>query len=256
MRCRPLLLALVLALGCDMPDRSTLAEKPADKPATPAEKPADKPAEKPVEGKKTALNKKNTLFMEILPGDKRRVQIEAEVCLREGDLELLMCKKDSKEHEAIFHADVDAREIHMALLAAKAKPGSVVKYTQDGKVFPPTGTKIKITLRYEKKPGEVATVDAKEWVRNKRDGKPLAYDWVFAGSEFWQDPEDPKKPPYYMANGGDVITVSNFPDAMLDLPINSPKDNSILAFEAWTERIPPLKTKITLILEPVLDEKK
>src|SRR5262249_50783423 len=142
-----------------------LAAKPRDKPA---ETPAEKPAEKPVEGKKTALNKQNTLFMEILPGDKRRVHIEAEVCLREGPLELLMCRKETKEHESILHAHVDARDIHTALLVAKAKPGSVVKYTQDGKIFPPTGTKIKISLRYEKKPGEVVTIDAKEWVRNMK----------------------------------------------------------------------------------------
>jgi hypothetical protein len=267
MRARLLFAALLLAPGCDVPDKpatqgdkpTQLAAKPADKPAEnppPATKPSEKPAEKPVEGKKTALNKQSTLFMEIQPGDKRRILIESTVCLREGALELLMCRRETKEHESILHAEIDAREIHMALLAAKAKPGSVVKYTEDGKIFPPTGTKIKITLRYERKPGEFATVDAKEWVRNLKTKKALEYDWVFAGSQFWQDPEDAKKPPYYLANGGDVITVSNFPDAMLDLPINSPKDNSDLAFEAWTERIPPVGTKVTMILEPVLEEKK
>ena len=55
---------------------------------------------------------------------------------------------------------------------------------------------------------------------------------------------------------GILCCAENFPDAMLDLPINSPKDNSDLAFEAWTERIPPVGTKVTMILEPVLDEKK
>jgi hypothetical protein len=258
------LLATLLIVGCDNPEKPAAttperaAEKPAEKQAEqPAERPAEQPAEKPKPaGEVTALNPQKTLFLERLPGDKRRILIEAEVCLREGPLELLMCKNNSKEHESIFHSDADASQIHATLMVCKAKPGTVVKYTQDGKVFPPTGTKVKISVRYEKKPGEIVTVDAKEWVRNMKTHKALDIDWVFAGSEFWKDPEDAKKPPYYLANAGDVITVSNFPDAMLDLPINSPKDNSDLAFEAWTERIPPLKTKVTLILEPVLEEKK
>ena len=59
-----------------------------------------------------------------------------------------------------------------------------------------------------------------------------------------------------MANGGDVICVSNFEDAMLDLPINSSKNNDELAFEAFTERIPPIGTPVTVILEPVLEKNK
>lgn len=243
------LLAPLLVLGCEPPEK---VEKPA-----PADKPAEKPAEKPkVAGTKKALNEQKTLFVETLPGDKRRVLIEASVCLREGPLELLMCKKDTKEHEAIVHADVDAAQVHAALIFCKAEPGSVVKYTKDGRIFPPTGTKIKISFQYEKKAGEVVTVDAKQWVRNMKSHKPLEIDWVFAGSQFFKNPDDPKKPPFYLANGGDMIAISNFTEAMLDLPIASPKDNIDLAFEAWTERIPERGTKVTVILEPVVDEKK
>jgi hypothetical protein len=39
---------------------------------------------------------------------------------------------------------------------------------------------------------------------------------------------------------------------MLDLPINSSKDNDDLQFEAYTDRIPPLETPVLVILEPVL----
>ena len=69
------------------------------------------------------------------------------------------------------------------------------------------------------------------------------------------DPDNKDRPPFYAANSGDVICVSNFESALLDLPINSPKDNSELNFEAHKERIPPLDTKVTIILEPVPDQK-
>src|SRR6185503_12458623 len=37
-----------------------------------------------------------------------RVGIAAEVCLREGPLEQFLCKKGTKEHEAIVRVDMDA----------------------------------------------------------------------------------------------------------------------------------------------------
>jgi hypothetical protein len=201
---------------------------------------------------------KNVTFERVVDGDHRRVLIDAYVCLREGQLEQLMCRKQTKEHEAILAADVDARIIHTALIAAGAKPGSTVQYKEKGDeviVIPPSGSRIKVTLQYEDK-GKMITVPAQKWVRDCKTKKDLAYDWVFAGSHLFHDPDDKDKPPYYAANAGDVITVANFEGAMLDLPINSSKQNAELAFEANTDRIPPLETKVTIILEPVPDAKK
>jgi hypothetical protein len=183
------------------------------------------------------------------------------VCYREGQLELLMCKYQSKEHESILHGDVDAEEIHALLIVAQAKPGSPVKYLEKPdksvQVVPPTGTRIKVLLQYEKNPGETVTVNARDWIRDVKTRKELAHDWVFAGSILFKDPDDQKKPPYYLANGsGDYISVSNFQDSLMDLPIPSTKDNADLEFECWTDRIPALGTKVLMILEPVLDEDK
>jgi hypothetical protein len=218
-----------------------------DKSAESKEAPA-----KAKEPERKALNKKGTLFLEVMPDGKRRVLIESTVCLREGQLEQLLTRKQTKEHEAILTADVDGEQVHAALLAAGAKAGTTVQYQPTYK--PATGTTIKIMLRYQKD-GKTVTVPAREWVRNAKSRKDLDSDWVFAGSLFVPDPLDKNVPPTYAANGGDLICVSNFPTAMLDLPINSPKDNSDLSFEAHTERIPELKTKVTLVLEPVEDKK-
>src|SRR5262249_22536577 len=158
---------------------------------------------------------------------------------REGPLELLLCRyyvdetgilRQTKEHESILHAEVDAFDIHTVLMVTGAKPGSPVKY-DDMKIIPPTGTKIKIAIQYEKKAGEVETIDAREWSREMPSRQPLAHDWVFAGSAFFKDPDASKKPPYYLANNGDVITIANFADSMLDLPIASTKDNADLAYD-------------------------
>ena len=71
-------------------------------------------------------------------------------------------------------------------------------------------------------------------------------DWVFAGSSFWTDPTDGKE--YYQADGGDLICVSNFPTATLDLPIESSQANDELMFEVFAGRVPPRGTEVDLIL--------
>ena len=76
---------------------------------------------------------------------------------------------------------------------------------------------------------------------------------MFGGSGFWTDERTGER--HYQAQSGDFICVSNFPSAMLDLPIPSTDKDGSLLFEAFTERIPPLGTPVTLILTPKLDKK-
>jgi hypothetical protein len=189
----------------------------------------------------------NNVVVEI-EGKQKRVVVSAYVCLRQGMLEQLLTRKRTKEHEAILAVDADARNIHTALLYAGAQPGSPVKFRP--KFTAPTGGEVKITLQYQEK-GKTVRVPAQQWVRNVKTKKDLDTDWVFAGSVLIPDPIDKKKQPYYGANDGDLICISNFDTAMLDVPFNSPKDNDDLAFEAHTDRIPPLETPVLVILEPV-----
>ncbi len=234
-RTRPWFLSVLLAGIVAIP----ACDPPASKPSS------AQPQAAPAGDVKRAEVGKNIVLE--TQGDRRRVRVAAVVAFREGALELLMCRRNTKEHESILSADIDARQLHAALLATGAKAGSPVKY--EPQYTPATGTKIKVTLEYQKG-GKTVTVPAQEWVRDAKTRKAMAYPWVFAGSVLYPDPEDPKKPPLYAANGGDVICVSNFPDAMLDLPVNSPQEDAERIFEAFTERIPDLGTAVTVILEP------
>jgi hypothetical protein len=193
----------------------------------------------------------DNVYLEI-DGKQKRVLLDAYVCLRQGQLEQLVTRKRTKEHEAILAIDTDVRNVHLALVAAGAEPGSPVKFRP--KFEAPKGDELKITLEYKEK-GKTIRVPAQEWIRNIKSKKDLDTNWVFAGSRFFEDPFDKKKLPYYLANDGDVICISNFETAMLDVPFNSPKDNDDLAFEAHTERIPPLETPVLVILELVPKKK-
>jgi hypothetical protein len=82
----------------------------------------------------------------------------------------------------------------------------------------------------------------------------MTHDWVFAGSGFWTDEETGKR--YYMAEQGDLICVSNFTTATLDVPIESSQSNEGLLFEANPDRIPEAGMPVRLVLKPVLTDDK
>jgi hypothetical protein len=181
------------------------------------------------------------------------VLINAFVCLREGMLEQLLCRAGTKEHESILSAEIDAKLVHAALMAAGAEPGKPVQFRPQ--YAPASGTVIKVSLQYEKG-GKTVIVPAQKWVRTIKTQKELTHNWVFAGSMLFNNSFQPDAPPIYAANDGDVICVANFESAMLDLPIPSSADNDDLDFEAFTERIPPEGTNVIIILEPVVPANK
>lgn len=237
------------------PGRAEIESPPAKTPAKveTTEEAKEEPPEKapPIPEKAKPLNKGKNLFFEK-DGDTRKVHLLAEVCLREGVLEVLLCKQNTKEHESLLHVDADAREIHFALIAAGAQPGTPVKFVP--KYEAATGTKIKVSLTYHHK-GKLVTVPAQQWIKEKKTGKDMPHDWVFAGSKFFKDPERPNAIPYYMANNGEIISLANFPDSMMDLPVKSPKEALDLIYEINTERIPTLKTPVLITFEPIIEKK-
>jgi hypothetical protein len=200
--------------------------------------------------KRVAIGKNVVLEVE---GAKRRVVVKAAVCLREGALEGLLTRKGTKEHEYILSADVDARQVHAALVAAGAKPGAPVQF--DPRYKPARGAVIKVSLRY-RKGGKTVTVPAREWVRDAKRKKDLDLDWVFGGSRLVPNPEGKDKPPVYLANGGDLICLCNMETAMLDVPVKSPKALDARVYEAHSDRIPAQGTAVEVIFEPVPAKKK
>ncbi len=178
---------------------------------------------------------------------KRKVLVaDGVICLTEGQLELFACPKGTKEHESVVSLFTDAMTIHAGLLAIGAESGSPVKY--DPEYAPATGPVVDMYLIWTDKEGKRQQARAQQWVRNVRSKKELDIDWVFAGSAFSVDPDTGEK--YYLANVGDLVCVSNFATATLDLPVKSSQENADLMFEAFKERIPAKGTKIRMVFLP------
>ena len=153
-------------------------------------------------------------------------------------------RKGTKEHEAILATDAVPHLIHAGLLLTGAEPGHPVQFVP--KFEPPTGATIAIELRWLQD-GKVQTPDARQWVKDEKK-TPLARDWVFAGSQLYDDPTTKKQG--YAADEGDLITVANFGSAILDLPIASSANDADRVFITNTEQIPPLGTEVFVALGP------
>ena len=182
---------------------------------------------------------------------KKWVVLDGVVCLREGQLEMFACPRETKEHESIIAVNSKARFVHAALLAVGSRVGHPVKF--EPKYEAATGTVVDIAVLWKDKKGQKQVMRAQDWVRSIRSKKLLPYPWVFGGSGFWTDQMTGKR--HYYGDGGDFICVSNFPSAMLDLPVESSQANSSLTFVANTENIPAMGTPVRLVLMPRIAKK-
>ena len=247
------LMILLGALGIGAPvTAQPAAAQPAEsRPSPAAEAAPDEPAASsgsnsdpaqiiPLDGL-TRLSQEHEVWIDRV---RKRVVVGGEVCLNRGMLEMFACPQGTKEHESIVALNAKAFEIHAALLAIGARPGSTVQYQPDYR--PASGPVIDVTVQWKDDQGRPQSARAQNWIRHVKTGKTMEHDWVFAGSGFWKDTRTGKE--QYLAEGGEVICVSNFGTAMLDLPIKSSQDNTGLLFEAFTDHIPPLKTPIRLVL--------
>lgn len=234
-------LLVALSGGWCPPAMLVAAEPAADPAATDVPSPP-RPAPRP----DRHLELKRLSRTEEVWIDKARkeVVVGGRIVLDRGPIEVFACVEKTKEHEAIVAARSSAKLVHAALLAIGLDPGRPVSF--DPEYVPAKGAKVKVRLRWKDADGTPHDAPAQDWIRNAQTGKPLDADWVFAGSAFWRDPNDGVE--YYQADGGDLICVSNFPTAMLDLPLESSQSNEELLFEAFEGRVPPRDTEVDIIL--------
>ena len=133
-------------------------------PAPPAE-PAPVPTAEQVAAGAVPLNEEGTV---LLDRERKRVLVNAEVCLRRGMLEMLVCLPQTKEHESILKYAGDARTLHAALVAAGLEPGEPVNFSPE--FAPPRGPVLDLTLYWNDADGNPRTADGRTWIRTSTDG--------------------------------------------------------------------------------------
>ena len=178
----------------------------------------------------------------------KQVEVDGEVILREGQLELFAYSKAPapKEHESIVLLRVKPERIFQALGLLGATPGHPTRYFPETKtVRMASGDPIDVLVRY-KAAGQDKMVSACDWMLDARTGKPMGpTHWLFAGSERTEDGA-------FAANSdGTVVTVVDFPSALLSLPQRHSDSDAELWLTANTPAIPVEKSPVCLILRPM-----
>jgi hypothetical protein len=248
--------AVALVLGCYCVARSADEGAKPDDVAAPTEKAPTTDNAKAATEKAAHRSEPPPGMRQLLPdtdlwldAKNKRIVMDGVVCLREGQLEMFACTKGTKEHESVVSVATKAFAVHAGLVAVGAKPGTPVKFEPEYQ--PASGTTVDITAIWTDSKGKVHHDKAQNWVQNVKTKKAMTQNWVFCGSGFWQDNDGNRR---YLADAGDFICVSNFPSAMLDLPVESSQGDHALMFRAFTENIPPRGTKVRLVLTPRLEK--
>ncbi len=118
------------------------------------------------------LNKERTVLADM---QAKKLIVESKVALREGLLEMLLCKSHTKEHESVLAFDGKAYILHAGLVALGIDSGKPVEFEPAYKE--PQGTKLKIELIWKGEDGKEHREDARNWIRyaiHRFFGEPLA----------------------------------------------------------------------------------
>lgn len=196
----------------------------------------------------TRLSKEKDVWFDT---KQKIVVVGGSICLTEGQLEVFACPEGTKEHESVIKLKTSAFLVHVGLLRVGAIPGRPVRFHPEYEVA--EGMIIDLWVFWEDESGKQQRARAQEWVRNAKTKKQLEQDWVFGGSGFWADEETGQR--FYQAEGGELVCLSNFSTATMDLPIESTESNDALLFEPFTERIPNRGTEIRLVFKPRFEKK-
>jgi len=177
-----------------------------------------------------------------------QVEVDAQVILRQGELELLLWAESPtpKGHETILATKTKPSDIYEALGLMGLTPGSPPWFDFEKSVaHAAKGDAIEVRVRYQRdsQPIEHNICD---WVTNKAREAPMERrDWVFCGSRREENGR------FAADFEGTVITVVDFPSSLLSLAESHSESNAELWLVANAERIPEIDTPVTVILRAV-----
>jgi hypothetical protein len=154
--------AICFWAACLFASIASAAEQPAPKPEPKREGPPPSTSEQLEQRLASAapLNPQKTVLLDKPNG---RLYLQTTIALREGLLEMFLCKKQTKEHESILAIDSSAQVVHAGLLAAGATAGRPAKFQPE--FSPPQGDHVEIWVHWKDADGKPQRATAQSWVR-------------------------------------------------------------------------------------------
>ena len=174
---------------------------------------------------------------------RRAVEVQGRVVLREGPIELFACSPRTREYESIIVVDAQPLHIYQAMGLMGLEPGSPIRFDpKRDRWLPPKGQALRLRVRYRRE-SKVHTVPVNQWLSlNDTGSAPDRVPWVFAGSRTGEDGR------FGADRDGTVIAVVDFETALISVGAVHSADNESLWLSARTAAIPPLGTACTLLI--------
>ena len=171
------------------------------------------------------------------------VEVDVEVVLRTGPLELLACSPRTREHESILAVRARPMHIYQAMGLVGMKPGSPTRYDEAQQEWlAPSGDALELRIRIAGA-DSTESIPVENWLLDVTTNRPpKSLDWVFAGSlstpsgRFGADSD------------GTVVCVVDFETALITVAARHSADNDRLWLAANTKAIPPVATTCTLLI--------
>jgi hypothetical protein len=199
------------------------------------------------------------------------VALDGTVVLTRGFLEQLVCTPSTRVHESLIAIDAAPRSVHAALLLVGLEPGAPGRWQEvpDGSGawgvdrVRPTGPRVDVAVEWVDEAGASREVPLLDWVRRvdasgdpdaapaSGDGAALAGHLVFAGSRIRPNTPSMGEGEHYVADlTGSVVGLVTFGDEVIayDEVIADKVDVDPAAWVAWTERMPPEGTRVTVLI--------
>jgi hypothetical protein len=199
--------------------------------------------------------------------DARAIEIDAEVPIdahqydaRSGKrldvfLEVVLCSRDTKEHEALAVTRARPSDVHAALLLLGLEPGRPGAWSPDPltkRMMPtePLGPELEVMMIYDAASGERVSASAASLARRVPGGETLAEaahvsgGWVFAGSV---ERERQGAKVYAADDEGTIVGLTTFgTETVAWRGMYSPQESVHAPEWAAAEALPPRGTKVVV----------
>jgi len=213
--------------------------------------PPPKPPEKPVVEK---IDDSHYRIGQVtLDKATREIRFPAAVNMVEGPLEFLLVHVRGKVHESLFSTEVSPTHLNLAFTLLRYTPSPELYATDSppeheaGSKFPEVAADVKAAARVNIKvewsdKGEVKSFPVNDWVLHTTTAKAMpAGPWVYGGSEF-------SAGRFQAESTGDMIAIFLSSAALLNYPGQDDRDDDV--WTPFTKRVPPIGTKVTLVISP------
>ena len=183
----------------------------------------------------------------LIDREKKKIEIPAKINMNKGILEYIAVSTQGKLHEAVLEILAVPSHIHLALILAgyeEAKVGEPDSKTYERKILKP-GSYFNIYVEWTPEGYQKQRLPIESWLFDRKSQKSAPQQmYMFRGSSFWKGKytADIEKSVIALIEDGTcvLVPVSDF---------GNPYRGGDLGFEVYTDAIPPVGTRLNIVVE-------